>query len=192
MDLLKIVSKQYPLDKKYIPMGLMHEPIANTWIIEDVYYQFYSLNKELQKNGLSSLQIISGYRSYEYQRLLYNQSIRRSLLFNRDAELAARQTEESITLQGCSEHQLGVAIDVTTSCLWHLEDPFGEFEQTFQLRWLLKNSINYGFILRYPRHKTHITGVKYKPYHFRYVGISHAKKMKKLDLCLEEYKNIYF
>lgn len=192
MDLLKIVSKNSPLDKKYIPMGLMHEPIANTWIMEDVYYQFYLLNRELQKNGLSSLKIISGYRSYEYQRSLYNQSIRKCLLLERDRELAARKTEELITLPGCSEHQLGIALDVTTSSLLNSGDPFEGFEQTFQLRWLLKNSINYGFILRYPRHKTHITGVKYKPYHFRYVGINHAKKMKRLDLCLEEYKNIYF
>lgn len=192
MDLLKIVSKDCPLDKKYIPMGLMHEPIANTWMIEDVYYQFYALNRELQKNGLSSLKIISGYRSYEYQRLLYNQSIRRFLLLNRDKELATRHTEDYITLPGCSEHQLGVAIDVTTSCLLNLGDLYEGFEQTFQLRWLLKNSMDYGFILRYPRHKTGITGVKYKPYHFRYVGVNHAKKMKRLDLCLEEYKNIYF
>ena len=52
---------------------------------------------------------------------------------------------------------------------------------------LLKNAENYGFILRYPEEKADITGVKYEPWHWRYVGMEHAKEMNKLNMCLEEY-----
>ncbi len=47
--------------------------------------------------------------------------------------------------------------------------------------------MNYEFVLRYPKDKVHITHVPYKPYHYRYVGINHAQKMRKQNLCLEEY-----
>ncbi|MGL6173296.1 MAG: M15 family metallopeptidase [Cellulosilyticaceae bacterium] len=187
MDRLRIVSKANPLDKKYIPMGLMYEPIANTWIMEEAYYQFYELNRELQKNGFSSLKIVSGYRSYEYQKMLYNKTFKQTLYQRRDRQVALEETEKLITPPGWSEHQLGLAIDVSVAALDTEDYPIDTFEQTQQMRWMLKRSSDYGFVLRYPRHKVAVTGIKYKPYHYRYVGINHAKKMKRLDLCLEEY-----
>ena len=63
----------------------------------------------------------------------------------------------------------------------------GAFENTQQCKWLLKNSWKYGFIQRYPEGKEHITGIDYEPWHYRYVGRTHAEKMKGLGLCLEEY-----
>ncbi|WP_278560136.1 D-alanyl-D-alanine carboxypeptidase family protein, partial [Coprobacillus cateniformis] len=45
----------------------------------------------------------------------------------------------------------------------------------------------YGFVLRYPTNKNSITGVGYEPWHYRYVGKEHAKKINELGVCLEEY-----
>ena len=61
------------------------------------------------------------------------------------------------------------------------------FEKTAQFKWLSENAENYGFILRYPKDKTNITEIIYEPWHYRYVGVEHAKKMNQLGMCLEEY-----
>ncbi len=55
--------------------------------------------------------------------------------------------------------------------------------------WMVSNSWEYGFILRYPSDKTNITGISYAPHHFRYVGQLHAAIMHENDFCLEEYLN---
>jgi D-alanyl-D-alanine carboxypeptidase len=54
-------------------------------------------------------------------------------------------------------------------------------------KWLKKNAEDYGFILRYPKDKEEITKISYESWHWRYVGEEHAKKMNKLNMCLEEY-----
>ena len=60
-------------------------------------------------------------------------------------------------------------------------------ENTAEQHWLIQNSWKYGFILRYPTNKNNITKVGYEPWHYRYVGKVHAKKIKELGVCLEEY-----
>ena len=74
---------------------------------------------------------------------------------------------------GTSEHHLGLAIDIT-----------GTDEM---YRWLAEHAPEYGFILRYPKDKTTVTGVSYEPWHFRYVGIELAAELTKLGLTPEEY-----
>lgn len=55
--------------------------------------------------------------------------------------------------------------------------------------WIAKNSYKYGFILRYPKGKEHITGYKYEPWHFRYVGLDLAKTINENGQTLDEYLN---
>jgi len=61
------------------------------------------------------------------------------------------------------------------------------FYKTAAYKWLMENAADYGFILRYPEDKVHITKVKYEPWHWRYVGVEAAKAMKASGQCLEEY-----
>ena len=53
--------------------------------------------------------------------------------------------------------------------------------------WAVQHAWEYGFIQRYPPHKSAVTGISYESWHFRYVGIPHACLMKQENLCLEEY-----
>ena len=53
-----------------------------------------------------------------------------------------------------------------------------------------KNAYKYGFILRYPKGKTHITGFKYEPWHYRYVGVDDATFIYNNHITLEEYVEI--
>ena len=65
------------------------------------------------------------------------------------------------------------------------------FENTKEFKWLQAHAADYGFILRYPKDKVSITKVAYEPWHWRYVGVEDAKKMKASGKCLEEYLGIY-
>ena len=84
-----------------------------------------------------------------------------------------------------SEHETGLAFDIggADQALW-LKDAF---EATEEGIWLKENAHRFGFILRYPKGKTDITGYIYEPWHFRYIGIEDARKIYELDITLEEY-----
>ena len=60
-------------------------------------------------------------------------------------------------------------------------------EQTPEAQWLYENAADYGFILRYPKDKTEITGTSFEPWHYRYVGVEDAQKIMDAGVCLEEY-----
>ena len=60
------------------------------------------------------------------------------------------------------------------------------FGSTKEGRWLAKNAHKYGYIIRYPKEKTKLTGYSYEPWHIRYVGVSYASYLKKNKLTLEE------
>ena len=57
-------------------------------------------------------------------------------------------------------------------------------------RWLAAHCADYGFILRYPPGKEHITGYMYEPWHIRYVGVSTARAIMSSGLTLEEYLGV--
>ena len=80
---------------------------------------------------------------------------------------------------GASEHNSGLALDVGSS--------FMKMESAPEGKWLEKNAWRYGFILRYPKDKTEVTGIQYEPWHIRYVGLPHSVIMEEKNFALEEY-----
>lgn len=95
-----------------------------------------------------------------------------------------------VALPGRSEHQLGLAVDITTKKLdFQLEEAF---EDTKEGQWLLNNAYKYGFIFRYHRGKENITGYTYEPWHYRYIGnLEVSKYCHDNNLTLEEiYKKL--
>ena len=85
---------------------------------------------------------------------------------------------------GASEHETGLAFDVLTEEHPFANKWFGTFDDG---KWLAEHCHEYGFILRYPEDKTHITGVQYEPWHFRYVGIKAARYIHDEGICFEEF-----
>lgn len=119
---------------------------------------------------------VSGYRSYDRQKTIYEQNI---------AVKGEDYTRMYSAMPGQSEHQTGLAIDISTPSVF--SSLTTEFENTPEGQWLRDNAGNYGFILRYPPGKEHITGYAYEPWHFRYVGIPLATYLEKEGITLEEY-----
>jgi D-alanyl-D-alanine carboxypeptidase len=128
------------------------------------------------KNSGMELYGISGYRSYARQEEIYR---------TRLEEVGADHVNAYIALPGTSEHQSGLALDL--SC----PDVGFELTEDFALTkegiWLKKNASLYGFILRYPKNKTKITGYAWEPWHIRYVTKPLALYLSLTGLTLEEF-----
>lgn len=139
--------------------GLFDNSIA---LSQHVAEQFGKMVAAAAKDDVNHFIISSGYRDLEKQEQLYQEK-------GADYALPA----------GNSEHNLGLALDIGSSLESMDQAPEGE--------WLKKHAVEYGFILRYPKDKTNITGIQYEPWHFRYVGLPHSKIMQSNNFTLEEY-----
>ncbi len=125
------------------------------------------------------LWVSSGYRSLEKQGELFSKKINEYKNKGYTDADSTNLAQGIIAKPGMSEHNIGIAVD--------LNGVKDDFCYSNEYQWLMENSQNYGFILRYDNNKQSITGKIYEPWHFRYVGKENAQKMKENDLCLEEY-----
>ncbi len=126
----------------------------------------------------------SAYRTNSDQVYLYENKVKS--LMNQGLSRAEAETEAAkvVAIPGTSEHQLGLAVDLTDASYDKLNE---QQEKTPVQQWLMAHCWEYGFILRYPNGKTEKTGIIYEPWHYRYVGVELAMEMKDSGLCLEEY-----
>ena len=121
--------------------------------------------------------LISGYRSRAEQEELYNENVAAEEAKGLSHEEAVSAVQKQIQIPGASEHQTGLAIDMSV--------PEGlEDELAAKIAQLAPQ---YGFVLRYPEGKSNITGVDFEHWHYRYVGVENAQYMQKHNLVLEEY-----
>jgi len=115
--------------------------------------------------GGGSMLVQSAYRSYTTQVSVYDGWVSR---------LGAERADLQSARPGHSEHQTGLAVDISpspTTCV--LQACFGT---TAQGRWLAANAWRFGFVLRYPETETAVTGYTYEPWHFRFVGPEAARR----------------
>ncbi len=177
MNYLKIVNRNNLLDRTYIPDDLVDTKSSyrNGIMVSSIVSRMFTFLKlEAIKNGYD-IDIMSGYRTYQYQNIIYN-----NLIKDKGLNYAFRH----IAPPGASEHQLGLAIDI---CINRCDKCYTEYDiiNFDEIKWLHRNAHRYGFILRYPNDKEEITGYKYEPWHFRYVG-NMASYMYFNNLVLEE------
>ncbi|MEK5078404.1 M15 family metallopeptidase [Solibacillus sp. FSL W7-1436] len=140
---------------------------------------FEKMAKAAMENNIE-LVAFSGFRSYEYQKTLYDRYVKRD-----GKEAADRYSARP----GYSEHQTGLAFDIGEKGreeLW-LTNEFGDTEAG---QWLAQNAHKYGFILRYPKGKEEITGFMHESWHFRYLEGDLATKVYEAGVTLEEYLGI--
>lgn len=135
--------------------------------------------KDMKADGATNIWPQSTYRSIELQEELYNNKVQYFRNIGKSEQEAKALTEKVINKPGYSDHNLGLAVDFN-----YVKE---SFKDTKEYAWLLENAEEYGFILRYPKGKEDITKVSYEPWHWRFVGIEHAKEMNDLGMCLEEY-----
>lgn len=126
--------------------------------------------------------VIDGNRTTATQRYLFNDRINYYMEKGYDYGTAFALTKESVADPGTSEHELGLAVDILDRYY-----PTSYTGEQNCLTWLSEHCWEYGWILRYPESRKQITGIKFEPWHFRYVGVELAMELKDSGLCLEEY-----
>ena len=140
-------------------------------IHRDVYPYITAMVAAAQADGVD-LRVWSPFRSYAIQNELFQNQVAR---VDGDEQKAATV----VARPGTSEHNTGLCADFNMAS--------DAFEQTEMFTWMCENAEDYGFILRYPKDKQHITGVIYESWHWRFVGINNAKEINELGVTLEEF-----
>lgn len=171
-----LINKYYYAGKNYIPNNLetINEKYARSGmkLVNYAKDAFEKMAEDAKKEGLSII-AMSSYRSYIYQEKLYKKYVE---------EDGIKEADSYSARPGFSEHQTGLAVDV-----YNGKEDYTNFENTKEFIWMQENAHKYGFILRFPKDKTDLTGYVYESWHYRYVGVKIASYIKKHNLCYEEY-----
>ena len=168
-----LVNEANQLPADYVPEGLvnLYEQrhsfrLANSeiYLTRETYEAMEQMFAAAEADNVNGFIITSGYRDYQ-----------------RQAEVFAESEPGKAQTPGASEHQTGLAFDVTA------ENSGDGFESTPQYAWLRQHAHEYGFIQRYPANKADETGISYEPWHYRYVGVEAATKIWESDVTLEAF-----
>lgn len=182
-QLLILVNENNQLSNDFVPQDLVE--LNNLVRVND--NRLYLANKNVAKHLIELLQdfkkscsknydirVTSAYRSYDIQKNLYDR-------------VPEYKRKGYVATPGCSEHQTGLAIDIAQAGVRSSQLQHTEF-----YKYLQTNAHKHGFIIRYPEDKQWQTGVKFEPWHIRYVGKKHAVKIYESKLTYEEYwQSIY-
>lgn len=171
-----VVNKKRPLNPiDYLPKGKVQ--IGYSWVAKPAAQAYAQLKTAVSAKKLGTLCINSGYRSFASQKIIHAAKV---------AQLGKTAGERLAARPGHSEHQTGLAIDVSTTQLGCRIGPFGSSRAA---KWIAENAWQYGFIVRYPSNaKTAITGYVWEPWHLRFVGIELATEMRAKKIStLEEF-----
>lgn len=181
-SILAIVNRGETLDPTYVPRDLVtiEVPYVNdipmvNQLRKEASDALTKLFDDASKNGYT-LYAVSGYRSYDYQPELYD-----NYVLSHGEEVARMFSAPA----GASEHQTGLAMDVSSEeVAYQLVDTFGNTDDGV---WVNDNAHRFGFIIRYPYGKDHITGYIYEPWHLRYIGTDLSYELYESGLTYEEY-----
>ena len=181
--LLFLVNRQYRISDAFTPDDLTEAQVPGQ--VREMRAEAAAALEEmyaacLEETGCQLISV-SGYRSYSKQEKLYRAKLQR---VNGIKELA----EEYVAPPGASEHHLGLAMDIGQQSKPTLNEKFAETEGGI---WARENCWRFGFILRYGEEWEDITGYKYEPWHFRYVGKDLAKEIHDAGVPFETWLTEY-
>ncbi|RDW21279.1 carboxypeptidase [Oceanobacillus chungangensis] len=184
-DQLALINKEHALPAEYNPEDLVvpnvrfpfTEELPKKQMREIAALALEELFQAADEDGLE-LFAQSGYRSYDTQVSLFANYV------SANGEEAANKFS---ALPGESEHQSGLAMDVTSVDVSYLLDT--DFGDTEEGKWVKEHAAEFGFIIRYPKGKEEITQYQFEPWHLRYVGEKAAKEIMDQGITLEEYFN---
>ena len=173
--ILILVNKYNYVNKNYnAKLTKLKKGYGSGSLNKEAANYFYKM-VDAAKDDNIKLKSVSAYRSYNNQKSLYKSYVKRD---------GVKKADTYSARAGSSEHQTGLAVDINTA------SSRANFQNTKEYKWLINNSYKYGFIERYPKGKTNITGYKYEPWHYRYVGIEAASIIHEKGITFEEYKVI--
>lgn len=183
-ETLILVDKTHPLPDGYVPPALVkldgnnpENGFSSSYVISRNDLSLTPKTEKVleimagaaRKEGIT-LVVSSTYRSYDYQKSIYERNVR---LYGQEV------TDRESARAGHSQHQLGTAIDFGS-----ITD---DFEFTEPGQWLFKNAKKYGFSLSFPKGMEPVTGYRYECWHYRYIGINACNLQEKWFDDVQQY-----
>ena len=188
-DIPLLVNKQNPLPAGFEPANLVKvKDIAGSLMtyerddiqaVREAAEALAEMIRAAQADGITPWKLREAYRTVADQQRIFDNRVKSYVDAGNTRSQALSITRREVADPGCSEHHTGLAFDLNV--------PGAYFVDTAQYLWLKKHCWDYGFILRYTDEKDDITGITGEEWHVRYVGVDHARNMRDLDYCLEEY-----
>ena len=175
---LFLVNKEFMLSADYVPDDLVMPDVRRRTGSVLMRREAAKALEEMfaaAREEKIHLVAVSGYRSFQTQRAIYNRRLQAA---------GKAHVDRFVAVPGASEHQLGLAMDISRAKDTGLKASFGTTKEGM---WLAENCYRFGFILRYKTEWEAVTGYGNEPWHVRYVGVDHAMRIRELDIPLEEY-----
>jgi len=170
-----LVNKFYCVSKDYVPSLVPAKSSKQCYLRPEAADAWNLMRAACYDATGKTLYLSSGYRSYATQKFIFENAI---------ANKGLERAISKYAYPGRSEHQLGLALDITTTDYKSIS---GSFLKTAAGQWMVEHAHEYGFILRYPSGKESITGYAFEAWHFRYVGVDPAIAMHNSRQTFEEY-----
>lgn len=181
---LVLINKQHSIPEDYtFTFGSIHTQKGVMRFDERIIPDLLKMMKAAKEEGIN-LEIRSPYRDMNRQVYLFNKKIKEYMQQGMSYMDAYAVSSKTVTVPGASEHQIGLALDITCDTHIELTKSFGETEAG---KWLAEHGCEYGFIVRYPEGKEYVTGIEYEPWHLRYVGAEAATIITREGITLEEF-----
>lgn len=171
----RLEKRERPEDLKQVEQAVKDRPKKQQKLRAAAAAAFRGLSAAGEKEGCT-IRLTTGYRSYAYQKKLYEQYVKTD---------GRKKADQYSARPGHSEHETGLCADVSAPSVDYRLTK--KLAKTKEGKWLARNAHKYGYIIRYPKGRQDITGYQYEPWHIRYVGKEAAKEIYEKDLTLEEY-----
>lgn len=175
-ELLVLVDKRHPLDADHVPpdlVSLSSYPLAvsrnDLQLRKSVMPEVLAMVNAARKGGVTLL-FSSSYRSYDYQKTVYEREVK---------TYGQAQADRESARPGSSQHQLGTAVDFGS-----ITD---EFAGTRAGKWLATHAWEYGFTLSYPQGYEEVTGYRWESWHYRYITRPAARLQREFFDDVQQY-----
>ena len=176
-----LVNKFYQLDENFKRDDLINIPLMYSYsgnmASQEVVNSYIEMQKKVKEELGITLMVNSSFRTYQDQEEIYKQ------FSSKGKEYA----DSYAARPGFSEHQTGLAIDITSTA----NPTSNAFKESNEYTWLKEHCHEYGFIHRYPEGKENITGYNTESWHFRYVGKKIATQIYNEGITFDEYYAYY-
>lgn len=174
---IQLTNANYPINPHERPTQLVQSPFSSEGQLLDPVVATKLFELVTETNLIGKIVVTDAFRTKEKQQQIWDETIK---------EKGEIFTKKYVAKPGCSEHELGLAVDIglAEATNDYIKPSFleGPVVERF-----LKEMGRFGFILRYPEGKEAVTGISYEPWHFRYVGTPHSQIMEQQEWVLEEY-----
>ena len=172
-----LIDKKHTVSSEYVPKNLV--PLKKNELFDinknnlslrpEAYEALKKLAEAALKDGVK-LTVSSTYRSYEYQKNLFDYWVSVDGL---------EEAERESARPGTSQHQLGLVLDFAP-----VDDAF---DKTPAGKWVYENASEYGWSLSFPQGYEHVTGYRWECWHFRYIGKTAVDFQKKWFSNIQQF-----